>query len=70
VFHISLLEPADSKIPLQEDWKFKAKTKEYEVKRILEKKDQDYFVKRKDCDESENTWEPIGYLRNYRTLLR
>jgi len=36
VFHVSLLEPADSKTPLQESWKFEAETEEYEVERILD----------------------------------
>ena len=38
VFHVSLLEPADSKTPIQEDWKYKAETEEYKVKKILEQK--------------------------------
>ncbi len=36
VFHVSLLEPADSKTPLQESQKFEAKTEEYEVEKILD----------------------------------
>jgi len=36
VFYVSLLEPADSGTPLQEDWKYEAKTEEYEVEKILE----------------------------------
>lgn len=70
MFHVSLLEPADSKTPLQEDWKYKAETKEYKVERILEQKGQEYLIKWKDCEESENTWEPIQHLKNYRNLLQ
>jgi len=70
VFHVSLLEPADSRTPLQKEWKFEAETEEYEVEKILEQRGQEYFVKWKDCDESESTWEPIGHLRNCQTLLR
>jgi len=55
VFYVLLLELADSGIPLQEDWKYKAETEEYEVKKILEQKGQDYFIKWKDCKELEST---------------
>ncbi len=70
VFHVSLLEPADSKTPLQEDWKYEAETEEYEVERILEQKGQKYLIKWKDCEESENTWEPIRNLGNCQDLLQ
>jgi len=60
-----LLEPADPKTPLQEDWKYEAETEEYEVERILEQKDQKYLIKWKDYEESENTWEPVRNLENY-----
>ncbi len=70
VFHVSLLEPADSKTPLQEDWKYEAETEEYEVERILEQKGQKYLIKWKDCEESENTWEPVRNLGNCQSLLQ
>ena len=70
VFHVSLLEPANSRTTLQKEWKFEAETEEYEVEEILEQKGQEYFVKWKNCEESESTWEPIGHLRNCQTLLR
>jgi len=55
VFHVSLLEPADSKTPIQEDWKYKAETEEYKVKKILEQKGQNYLIKWNNYEELEST---------------
>jgi hypothetical protein len=46
VFHISLLKSADSITPLQDTFYFYSQEeKQYEVERILQQKDQKYFIK-------------------------
>ena len=69
VFHISLLEPADSTTPLQEIFYYEDDG-EYEVERILDQRGQKYLIKWKDCDDSENTWEPYRNLAGCQDLLR
>ena len=44
VFHISLLEPADSTTPLQETFHYED-DEEYEVEKILDQRGQKYLVK-------------------------
>jgi murein L,D-transpeptidase YcbB/YkuD len=46
VFHISLLEPVDPSTSIQKTFHYKSQEKNrFEVKEILKKKDQQYFVK-------------------------
>ena len=46
VFHISLLESADSEMLVQITlYNFKEYKNEYEVKKILQQKDQKYLIK-------------------------
>jgi hypothetical protein len=46
VFHISLLESADFSTPIQRTFHYHSqKENRFEIKRILEKKNQRYFVK-------------------------
>ena len=71
VFHVSLLEPADSKTPLQETFYFEIEEEdEFEAEEILAQDGQKYLIKWKGCDETENTWEPLEHLTNCRSLLR
>ena len=65
VFHVSLLEPADPETPLQTTFHFALEEEDqYEVERILDKRDNTYLVKWKGYEEEENTWEPVQHLRN------
>ena len=71
VFHVSLLEPADSETPLQETFHFEPEEdQEHEVEEILDKKGQQYLIKWKDCDSTENSWQPKANLRNCQEKLR
>ena len=46
VFHVSLLEPADSSTSIQKTFHYETQEKtEFEVKEILQQKDQCYLVK-------------------------
>ena len=69
VFHISLLEPADSTTPLQETFHFEDE-EEHTVEKILEQRGQKYLIKWKDYDYTENTWEPFKNLANCQQLLQ
>ena len=70
VFHVSLLEPADSNTPLQEIFYYKVEEEtEFEVERILNQVGQKYLVKWKGYDDTESTWEPLRNLANCRELL-
>ncbi len=56
VFYISLLELANSMTPLQDTFYFHPQEEEqYEVKKILQKEDQKYFIKWKEYLIFENT---------------
>ena len=45
-FHVALLDKAHPKISLQKNWSVKSKNrKEYEMKRILDKKSEYYLIK-------------------------
>ena len=69
VFHISLLEPADSMTPLQEIFYYE-NDQEYKVEKILEQRGQKYLVKWKGYEDSENTWELLKNLANCQELLQ
>ena len=72
VFHISLLEKADAKIPLATTFEYEAQEdEEYEVEKILRKQTNQYLIKWKGYPESENTWEPKeNLLPNSAKMLR
>jgi hypothetical protein len=69
VFHISLLEPTKGETPvaMQTELQPLEDTEDYEVEEILDmrnttKGQQEYLVKWKSYDESENSWEPTRNL--------
>ena len=71
VFHISLLEPADSETPVQTTLhNFEGYEDEYEVEKILQRKGQKYLVKWKGYTDGENTWEPLKNLANCQKHLQ
>ena len=73
VFHVSLLEPAlrNAKVQTKIDI---VTSNEYEVEKILDNRSvnglQQYLVKWKGYDDSENTWEPKTNLKNCWALLK
>jgi len=70
VFHISLLESADSSTSIQRTFHYHPqKENRFEVERILEKKSQRYLVKWKGYLTTENTWEPISNLDDCDALI-
>jgi hypothetical protein len=74
VFHISLLEPADPRTPVQKDFHYQADGEdEWEVEKIVQHRNRDdgdeYLVKWSGYPESESTWEPATNLTNCRQLL-
>ena len=68
VFYISLLELVDTQTPLQEIFYFENK-EEYKVKRILDKRGQQYLIKQKEYRDTKNTQEPFKNLQNYLDLV-
>ncbi len=71
-FHVSLLEPAPQHLPIQKEFKT-LEEEEYEVEKIIGERTQgdewQYLVKWKGYDNTENTWEPVGHLKNARLTL-
>ncbi len=66
-----MLEPADPNTPLQETFYYEIEEEnEFEVEKVLAQKGQDYLVKWKGYEDSEDTWEPIKNLVNCRSLLQ
>ena len=68
-FHVSLLEPADSETPLQQNFRYEREEEnEFEVEKILAMRGSgrgtDFLVKWKGYPDSENTWEPRAHLGN------
>jgi len=75
VFHISLLEPADPRTPVQKDFHYQVEEEtEWEVEKIIQhrktRQGDEYLVKWLGYPDSENTWEPITHLTNCRQLLQ
>jgi len=74
IFHVSLLEPAPSNAKIQTTLEVEPDEQEYEVEDILDKrtngKTEEYLVKWKGYDNSENTWEPIRNLDHCREKVR
>jgi transposase InsO family protein len=75
VFHISLLEPADPRTPIQQDFHYQADGQdEWEVEKIITHRKKgrgiEYLVKWSGYPESESTWEPTTNLTNCRQLVR
>lgn len=70
VFHVSLLEPADAETPCQTTFHFQPQEQDtWEVEKILGQQGQEYLVKWKGFDDSENTWHHKKDLRSCRQLL-
>lgn len=75
VFHVSLLEPADSTTPVQKDFYYQADGEdEWEVEKIITHRgmgmNKEYLVKWLGYPDSENTWEPKAHLMNCQQLLK
>ena len=74
IFHVSLLEPAPSNAKIQTTLRVEPDEQEYEVEDILDKRTngrtEEYLVKWKGYDNSENTWEPIKNLDHCRERIR
>ena len=72
-FHISLLEPAPQNAKLETQIEVDNE-QEYEVERILDdrtnQQEQEYLVKWKGYEHSENTWEPKSHLKECPQLLQ
>lgn len=75
VFHISLLEPADTETPIQDTPPGidpESQNADYEIERILDDKlirgKRHYLVKWKGYDDTENTWEPTEHFNSLRVL--
>ena len=67
-FHVSLLEPAHPKTPLQETIHVEPEEQEYEVETILDSEwsnnELRYLIKWQGYEHAENTWEPLKNLTN------
>ena len=70
IFHISLLKSIDSNTFIQKNFHYESKKKEFEIKNILNKKNQKYFVKWKKYFTSKNTWKSIKHLKNCQKLKK
>ena len=72
-FHASLIKKVLPNTLLTTTWNYSTK-KEYEIERILQKKQGDqrveFLVKWKNYDISEATWEPKVHLKNAQTALK
>ena len=70
VFYMSLLELADARTPLQTNFYYNTEEEiEFEVKKILKKKDQHYLIKQKGYDKLESTQELVFNLDNCKEML-
>jgi hypothetical protein len=71
VFHISLLEPADTSTPLQTTFDFEPQEEEtFEVEKLLARKGQKYLVRWKDYPPEEDTWETASTLETCQDMIR
>ena len=66
VFHVSLLEPAPKKVPLEKKIEIEADEEEFDVEEILDSRYKGrtlhYLVKWLDCGPESNSWEPAKNL--------
>ena len=71
IFNIFLLKPTNPNTPLATIFRYHTKKEnEYEIEKILRQNGQGYFIKWKNCDETEDTWEPIKNFGNCQIFLR
>ena len=64
VFHISMLEPADNDIPLQEAFHFEPQEDDmYLVEKLLDRKGQKYLVRWQGYAKEDDTWETTANLQ-------
>ena len=71
MFNIFLLEPASPGTPLATTFRYHTEKKdEYEMEKILRQNGQNYFIKWKNCGETEDIWEPVKNFGNCQTFLR
>lgn len=69
--HVSLLKSADPSTSIQATFHHEVqKDEKFEVERILEKRDQNYLLKWKDCSTSENRWKSLKHLTNCQKELQ
>jgi hypothetical protein len=72
IFHSSLLEPASPRAQLNKSTELEDE-KEYKVEKTLDHRGEgpltEYLIKWKDCEDDENTWEPLGNLTNAQAML-
>ena len=71
MFHVSLLKLVDFNTLMQITFHYEFKKKnKFEIKRILKRKNQNYFIKWKEYFISENTWKSFKNFENCQQLLR
>ena len=71
MFNIFLLEPANPDTPLATTFRYHTEKKnEHEMEKILRRNGQNYFIRWKNCDETEDIWEPVKNFGNCQTFLR
>ena len=70
IFHINLLKPADFNTFIQKEFHYENSEEEYTVKKILERKGQNYLIKWKNYSHTDNTWESLKNLTDCQRLLK
>ena len=71
VFHIFVLKSIHSNVSIQTTFRYQSQEdQEYEVEKILKRRNQQYLVKWKKYLTTKNTWESLKNLENCRQRLR